>query len=232
VDIFTILVADDDPEIRRAISIYLSHEGMNVREAADGAEALKVLEENGDIHLILMDLMMPRMDGIQAILHIRRERGIPIIILSAKSEDTDIILGLNVGADDYITKPFHFPELVARVQANLRRYAQYENLKREKDEMEIRGLLLNTRTKEVKVNGAPVKLTPLEFKILTLLMANRNAVFSIDEIYERVWGDASLNGADNTVAVHIRRIREKIEPNPKNPMYIKVVWGIGYKIES
>ncbi|MDR1664866.1 MAG: response regulator transcription factor [Clostridiales bacterium] len=228
---FTILVADDDAEIRRSLCIYLTHEGMRCVEAADGIEALRAIEEQA-VHLILMDLMMPRMDGVQAILNIRKERGIPVIILSAKSEDADIILGLNIGADDYITKPFHFPELVARVKANLRRYAQYENFKREEDALSVRGLTLNTRTKEVYVDNVPAKLTPIEFKILRLLMANRNAVFSIDEIYERVWGDASLNGADNTVAVHIRRIREKIEPNPKNPMYIKVVWGIGYKIES
>jgi DNA-binding response OmpR family regulator len=194
-------------------------------------EALKVLAEVPDIHLIIMDLMMPKMDGIQAILKIRQEKDIPIIVLSAKSEDSDVILGLNIGADDYITKPFNFLELIARVKSNLRRYTKFGSFKQNNDELLIRGLYLNKKTKEVKVNDKSIKLTPIEFKILQLLMENPDVIFSIEEIYEKVWNEPFIN-SENTVAVHIRRIREKIEVNPKEPMYLKVVWGIGYKISK
>ena len=228
---YKILVADDDKEILNAIEIYLTNEKMTVYKAHDGEEALKVLEAHPDIHLIIMDLMMPKMDGIQAILKIRQDKEIPIIVLSAKSEDKDIVLGLNIGADDYITKPFNFLELIARVKANLRRYTEFNSFQKTKDELSIRGLYLNKKTKEVKLNDKPVKLTPIEFKILQLLMENPDVIFSIEEIYEKVWNEPFIN-SENTVAVHIRRIREKIEVNPKEPMYLKVVWGIGYKISK
>jgi DNA-binding response OmpR family regulator len=228
---YNILVADDDKEILNAIDIYLTNEQMKVYKASDGMEALKVLAEVPDIHLIIMDLMMPKMDGIQAILKIRQEKDIPIIILSAKSEDNDVILGLNIGADDYITKPFNFLELIARVKSNLRRYTKFGAYKQNNDELLIRGLYLNKKTKEVKVNDKSIKLTPIEFKILQLLMENPDVIFSIEEIYEKVWNEPFIN-SENTVAVHIRRIREKIEVNPKEPMYLKVVWGIGYKISK
>jgi DNA-binding response OmpR family regulator len=228
---YKILVADDDKEILNAIDIYLTNEQMKVYKASDGVEALKVLAEVPDIHLIIMDLMMPKMDGIQAILKIRQEKDIPIIVLSAKSEDSDVILGLNIGADDYITKPFNFLELIARVKSNLRRYTKFGSFKQNNDELLIRGLYLNKKTKEVKVNDKSIKLTPIEFKILQLLMENPDVIFSIEEIYEKVWNEPFIN-SENTVAVHIRRIREKIEVNPKEPMYLKVVWGIGYKISK
>lgn len=228
---YKILVADDDKEILNAIEIYLQNEQMTVYKAHDGAEALQVLEQHPDIHLIIMDLMMPKMDGIQAILKIRQDKEIPIIVLSAKSEDKDIVLGLNIGADDYITKPFNFLELIARVKSNLRRYTKFSSFQKTNDELLIRGLYLNKKTKEVKLNDKPVKLTPIEFKILQLLMENPNEIFSIEEIYEKVWNEPFYN-SENTVAVHIRRIREKIEVNPKEPMYLKVVWGIGYKISK
>ena len=228
---YKILVADDDKEILNAIEIYLTNEQMTVYKAHDGEEALKVLEAHPDIHLIIMDLMMPKMDGIQAILKIRQDKEIPIIVLSAKSEDKDIVLGLNIGADDYITKPFNFLELIARVKSNLRRYTQFTSFQKTKDELLIRGLYLNKKTKEVKLDDKPVKLTPIEFKILQLLMENPDVIVSIEEIYEKVWNEPFIN-SENTVAVHIRRIREKIEVNPKEPIYLKVVWGIGYKISK
>ncbi len=228
---YKILVADDDKEILNAIDIYLTNEQMKVYKACDGVEALKILEQVPDIHLIIMDLMMPKMDGIQAILKIRQEKDIPIIVLSAKSEDSDVILGLNIGADDYITKPFNFLELIARVKSNLRRYTKFASFQQNNDELLIRGLYLNKKTKEVKVNEKSIKLTPIEFKILQLLMENPDVIFSIEEIYEKVWNEPFIN-SENTVAVHIRRIREKIEVNPKEPMYLKVVWGIGYKISK
>lgn len=228
---YKILVADDDKEILNAIDIYLTNEQMKVYKASDGMEALEILEEHPDIHLIIMDLMMPKMDGIQAILKIRQDKEIPIIILSAKSEDKDVILGLNIGADDYITKPFNFLELIARVKSNLRRYTKFSSFQQGNDELFIRGLYLNKKTKEVKLNDVDVKLTPIEFKILQLLMENPGVTFSIEEIYEKVWNEPFLN-SENTVAVHIRRIREKIEVNPKEPIYLKVVWGIGYKISK
>lgn len=231
---YNILVVDDDKEIVESIEIFLKNEGYNVYKAYNGMEALDVLVNN-DVHLILMDIMMPKLDGIKATIKIREEKNIPIILVSAKSEDTDKIMGLNIGADDYITKPFNLLELIARVKSNLRRYVTlgtYNNEKLGDKEVLISGgLELNTSTKEVKVDGQVVRVTPIEFKILNLLIANKGRVFSIDEIYEKVWNEESFN-VENTVAVHIRRIREKIEINPKEPRYLKVVWGVGYKIEK
>ena len=229
---YNILVVDDDKEIVESIEIYLENEGFNIYKAYNGLEALEILMEE-EIHLILMDIMMPKLDGIKATIKIREEKNIPIILVSAKSEDTDKIIGLNIGADDYITKPFNLLELVARVKSNLRRYITLGNYNNEnnKDILKSGGLELNTSTKEVKVDGELVKITPIEFKILKLLLANKGRVFSIDEIYEKVWNEESFN-VETTVAVHIRRIREKIEINPKEPRYLKVVWGVGYKIEK
>ena len=230
---YNILVVDDDKEIVESIQIYLKNEGFKVYKAYDGLQALDILLEE-EIHLILMDIMMPKLDGIKATIKIRKEKNIPIILVSAKSEDTDKIIGLNIGADDYITKPFNLLELIARVKSNLRRYVtlgNYNNDSINKDILKSGGLELNTVTKEVKVDGETVKITPIEFKILKLLLANKGRVFSIDEIYEKVWNEESFN-VENTVAVHIRRIREKIEINPKEPRYLKVVWGVGYKIEK
>ena len=230
---YNILVADDDKEIVESIEIYLNNEGYKVFKAYDGLEALDILMRE-DIHLILMDIMMPKLDGIKATIKIRQDKNIPIILVSAKGEDTDKILGLNIGADDYITKPFNLLELIARVKSNLRRYMNLGNFSNESLQQEILksgGLELNTSTKEVKVDGLNVKVTPIEYRILELLLRNKGRVFSIDEIYEKVWKEESFN-VENTVAVHIRRIREKIEINPKEPRYLKVVWGIGYKIEK
>ena len=231
---YNILVVDDDKEIVESIEIFLINEGFNIYKAYNGLEALDVLV-NRDVHLILMDIMMPKLDGIKATIKIREEKNIPIILVSAKSEDTDKIMGLNIGADDYITKPFNLLELIARVKSNLRRYVTLGNYNSENinnnELLRSGGLELNTSTKEVKVDGQFVKVTPIEFKILNLLLANKGRVFSIDEIYERVWNEESFN-VENTVAVHIRRIREKIEINPKEPRYLKVVWGVGYKIEK
>ena len=227
-----ILVCDDDKEIVEAIDIYLTQEGYEVLKAYDGQEALKVLKAN-DVDLLVIDVMMPRLDGIRATLKIREENNIPIIILSAKSEDADKILGLNVGADDYVTKPFNPLELVARVKSQLRRYTQLGGTVQDrKDKVyEVGGLRINDDLKEVTVDGEPVKLTPIEYNILLLLMKNQGRVFSINQIYESIWNEEAI-GADNTVAVHIRHIREKIEINPKDPRYLKVVWGVGYKIEK
>lgn len=229
---YNILVVDDDKEIVESIEIYLKNEGFNIFKAYNGIEALEILVEK-EIHLILMDIMMPKLDGIKATIKIRQEKNIPIILVSAKGEDTDKILGLNIGADDYITKPFNLLELIARVKSNLRRYMNFGNFNNETREDVLRsgGLELNTSTKEVKVDGNQVKVTPIEYRILELLLRNKGRVFSIDEIYEKVWKEESFN-VENTVAVHIRRIREKIEINPKEPRYLKVVWGIGYKIEK
>ncbi|CEN84883.1 response regulator transcription factor [Paraclostridium sordellii] len=227
-----ILVVDDDKEIVDSIEIYLKNEGFNIFKAYDGLEALDILINN-DIHLILMDIMMPKLDGIKATIKIREEKNIPIILISAKSEDIDKIIGLNIGSDDYITKPFNPLELIARTKSQLRRYIKLGTYKAEekKDILQSGGLTLNTSTKEVFIDDELVKLTPIEFKILNLLLANRGRVFSIDEIYEKVWKEESFN-AENTVSVHIRRIREKIEINPKEPRYLKVVWGVGYKVEK
>ena len=230
---YNILVVDDDKEIVESIEIYLKNEGFNIFKAYNGIEALETLIEK-EIHLILMDIMMPKLDVIKATIKIREEKNIPIQLVSAKSEDTDKIRGLNIGADDYITKPFNLLELIARVKSNLRRYVtlgNYNNDNFNKDLLKSGGLELNIETKEVKVDGEIVKITPIEFKILKLLLSNKGRVFSIDEIYEKVWNEESFN-VENTVAVHIRRIREKIEINPKEPRYLKVVWGVGYKIEK
>ena len=231
---YNILVCDDDKEIVEAIEIYLSQEGYRILKAYDGLEAMEILEKE-DVNLLLIDVMMPRLDGIRATLKIREKNSIPIIILSAKSEDADKILGLNVGADDYVTKPFSPLELVARVRSQLRRYNQLggsEQGSHSKEEIyEAGGLRINNDLKEVTVDGEPVRLTPIEYNILLLLMKNRGRVFSITQIYEAIWNEEAI-GADNTVAVHIRHIREKIEINPKEPRYLKVVWGVGYKIEK
>jgi DNA-binding response OmpR family regulator len=227
---YVVLVVDDDKEIRDGIEIYLKNEGMKVLKAQDGVEALEYLAEN-KVHLILLDIMMPKMDGITATFKIREQRNIPIIMLSAKSEDTDKILGLQVGADDYITKPFNPLELIARVKSQLRRYVTLGTFEGINKTIDLNGLTLDQAAKEVAVNGEPVKLTPIEYKIVELLMVNAGRVFSISDIYERVWNEPNFN-AENTVAVHIRKIREKIEIDPKNPRYLKVVWGIGYKMEK
>ncbi|MFT8313091.1 MAG: response regulator transcription factor [Clostridium sp.] len=227
---YNVLIVDDDQEIVDAIKIYLKSEDINIYTAKDGLEALMLLEEK-EIHLIIMDIMMPKMDGIKATFKIRETKNIPIIILSAKSEDTDKILGLNIGADDYITKPFNPMELVARVRSQLRRYINLGNYKNSEDQIAVRDLILDKSSKAVQVEGKDVRVTPIEYKILELLMENSGRVFSIEQIYERVWQEPSYN-AENTVAVHIRRIREKIEINTKDPKYLKVVWGIGYKIEK
>lgn len=226
-----ILVCDDDREIVDAIEIYLMQEGYQIFKAYDGEQAISILKEQ-NIHLLIMDVMMPKLDGIHATLKIREYSSIPIIILSAKSEDTDKILGLNIGADDYVTKPFNPLELVARVKSNLRRYTSLGNLNVENNALFISGgLCINDETKEVTVDGESVKLTPIEYNILLLLVKNQGKVFSIDQIYESIWNEEAI-GADNTVAVHIRHIREKIEINPKEPRYLKVVWGVGYKCEK
>ncbi|WP_018211586.1 response regulator transcription factor [Desulfitobacterium hafniense] len=225
-----ILVCDDDKEIVEAIRIYLTHEGYTVHKAFNGLQALEVIEEQ-TVHLVIMDIMMPQMDGIRALMKIREERNIPVIMLSAKSEDTDKIMGLNMGADDYITKPFNPLELIARVKSQLRRYITLGSLETKTNVYQSGGLMIDDESKCVTVDGEEVKLTPVQYKILKLLTANAGRVFSIDQIYENVWNEAAFS-AENTVAVHIRKIREKIEINPKEPKYLKVVWGIGYKIEK
>lgn len=234
-EMINILVCDDDRDIVDAIEIYLEQEGFNVIKAFDGEQALKALKEN-DIQLLVIDIMMPRLDGIHATLKIREYSNIPIIILSAKSEDSDKILGLNIGADDYISKPFNPLELVARVKSNLRRYTSLGSTQgaaspNEKNIYRNGGLCINDDTKEVTVDGTQVKLTPIEFNILLLLVKNAGRVYSIEQIYENIWNEEAI-GADNTVAVHIRHIREKIEIDPKEPRYLKVVWGVGYKVEK
>lgn len=228
----TILVCDDDKAIVEAIEIYLVQEGYRVLKAYDGMEALQILEKE-KVQLLIMDLMMPRLDGIHATLRIREKYSIPIIILSAKSEDSDKILGLNIGADDYVTKPFNPLELTARVKSQLRRYTKLGSIDGIEENGKLYsagGLVINDTTKEVSVDGKPVKLTPIEYNILLLLIKNQGRVFSINQIYEAIWNEEAI-GADNTVAVHIRHIREKIEINPKEPRYLKVVWGVGYKID-
>ncbi|MDN3954051.1 response regulator transcription factor [Sporolactobacillus laevolacticus] len=227
---YNVLVVDDDKEIRDVIGIYLKNEGINVLKAEDGLEAIDVLRCQ-TVHLILLDIMMPHMDGIQTTFKIREQKNIPIIMISAKSEDMDKILGLQVGADDYVTKPFNPLELVARVKSQLRRYVTLGTYEGKNEIIDLNGLVLEQAEKRVLVNGEPVRLTPIEYRIIDLLMRHAGRVFSIHEIYERVWQEPSYN-AENTVAVHIRKIREKIEIDPKNPRYLKVVWGIGYKIEK
>ena len=227
-----VLVVDDDREIVKAISILLEGEGYEVLKAYDGLQALDILASR-QVRLVLMDVMMPRLDGLSAVMRIREKQNIPIIVLSAKSEDTDKVLGLSMGADDYVTKPFTPLELLARVNSHLRRYSKYLSALKEdgnKDHIHtIGGLELNEDTVEVSVDGEPVKLTPMEFKIVQLLIKNPGRVFSADEIYERIWNEKAVN--TDTIMVHVRNIREKIEIDPKNPKYLKVVWGVGYKID-
>ncbi len=226
----TILVCDDDKEIVDAIEIYLIQEGFKVEKAYDGEQALEILH-NKKIDLMVIDVMMPKLDGIRATFQVRKTSSIPIIILSAKTEDADKILGLNVGADDYVTKPFNPLELVARVKSQLRRYTTLSSSVKGETTYEAGGLVINDDLKKVTVDGEEVKLTPIEYNILLLLMKNKGKVYSISQIYEEIWNEEAI-GADNTVAVHIRHIREKIEINPKEPRYLKVVWGVGYKIEA
>lgn len=224
----TVLVVDDDHEIVESIAIFLQADGYLVRKAYNGLEALDiVMTEN--VHLIILDIMMPELDGIKTLLKVRESKNLPIILLSAKSEDADKILGLTAGADDYITKPFNPSELVARVKRQLRRYTQLGAMQIKETQIVIRGLVLDTESKSVTVDGEAVRLTPLEYKILELLCRHPGRVFSNEEIYRQVWNDDIVS--DNAIAVHVRHIREKIEINPKEPRYLKVVWGVGYKIE-
>lgn len=225
-----ILVCDDDKEIVDAIGIYLENEGYQIFKAFNGEEAVNIVREQ-EIHLIIMDIMMPKMDGIKATTQIRERHNIPLIMLSAKSEDYDKILGLNIGADDYITKPFNPLELIARVKSQLRRYTTLGAIEKKSNVYQSGGLKIDDETKTVTVDGEEVRLTPVQYKILKLLTANAGKVFSIEEIYEKVWNETPLN-PENTVAVHIRKIREKIEIDPKEPRYLKVVWGVGYKVEK
>lgn len=228
-----VLIVEDDKEIREGVEIYLKSQGYEVYQAADGLEGLKVIESQ-EIHLAIVDVMMPRMDGIQMTIKLREKYDFPVIFLSAKSEEVDKIMGLNMGADDYITKPFTPMELLARVNSQLRRYRRFMEKLDRKEKMEnihiIGGLELNEDTMEASVDGEPVKLTPTEYKILLLLMKNPGRIFSVEEIYERVWNERAIN--TDTIMVHVRNIREKIEINPKEPKYLKVVWGVGYKIEK
>ena len=227
---FNVLVVDDEKEIRDAIDIYLRGEGINVIKAGDGFEALEILDKE-DIHLVVLDIMMPKLDGMRTCLKIRESRNIPIILLSVKSEDSDKILGLNIGADDYVTKPFNHLELVARVKSQLRRYDYPLNRENTQDLIVIKDLTIDTVNKQVSLRGENIKLTATEYKILTLLASHPGRIFSIKEIYERVWEEPFYK-SENTVTVHIRRMREKIEINSKEPEYIKVVWGLGYKIDK
>lgn len=231
---YNILVVDDDKEIVNAIEIYLTKEGYNILKAYNGMEALKIVEKNDNIHLILLDIMMPKLDGISAANLIRKDKSIPIIMLSAKSEDYDKITGLNNGADDYITKPFNPLELIARVNSQIRRYTHLGSIADKQQEGNTYwsgDLIINDDTKQVTIDGKEVKLTPTEYNILKFLTKNKGIVYSIEQIYQNVWEDECY-GAENIIAVHIRHIREKIEINPREPKYLKVIWGIGYKIEN
>lgn len=228
---YNILVCDDDKEIVGAIEIYLSKEGYNILKAYNGEEALEIIKNN-EIHLMILDIMMPKINGIEVAKEVRKDKIIPIIMLSAKSEDYDKINGLNTGADDYVTKPFNPLELIARVNSQIRRYTTLGSIKKEEKNIYKTGNLeINDDTKEVTVDGNKIKLTPTEYNILKFLTKNKGIVFSIEQIYENVWEDEAY-GAENIIAVHIRHIREKIEINPKEPRYLKVIWGIGYKIEN
>ncbi len=230
---YRILVCDDEKEIVDAIEIYLAQEGFEVLKAYDGEQALEILK-NEKVHLLILDIMMPKLDGIHAIMKIREESSIPIIVLSAKTQDTDKILGLNLGADDYVAKPFNPLELIARVKSQIRRYTSFGSASKAAESEKIYstgGLVINDDRKEVTVDGERVKLTRIEYNILLFLVQNKGKVFSIDQIYEQIWQEDAY-GADNTVTVHIRHIREKIEIDPKNPRYLKVIWGIGYKVEN
>ena len=228
-----VLVVEDDKEIREGVEIYLKSQGYEVFQAADGVEGLEVIEKE-DIHLAIVDIMMPRMDGISMVVKLREKYDFPVIFLSAKSEEVDKIMGLNMGADDYVTKPFTPMELLARVNSQLRRYRRFMEKLGDKEENSrihtIGGLEINEDNVEVTVDGEPVKMTPIEYKILLLLMKNPGRVFSAEEIYERVWNERAIN--TDTIMVHVRNIREKIEVNPREPKYLKVVWGVGYKIEN
>ena len=228
-----VLVVEDDKEIREGVEIYLKSQGYEVFQAADGVEGLEVIEKE-DIHLAIVDIMMPRMDGISMVVKLREKYDFPVIFLSAKSEEVDKIKGLNMGADDYVTKPFTPMELLTRVNSQLRRYRRFMERLGDKEENSrihtIGGLEINEDNVEVTVDGEPVKMTPIEYKILLLLMKNPGRVFSAEEIYERVWNERAIN--TDTIMVHVRNIREKIEVNPREPKYLKVVWGVGYKIEK
>ena len=228
-----VLVVEDDKEIREGVEIYLKSQGYEVFQAADGVEGLEVIEKE-DIHLAIVDIMMPRMDGISMVVKLREKYDFPVIFLFAKSEEVDKIMGLNMGADDYVTKPFTPMELLARVNSQLRRYRRFMERLGDKEENSrihtIGGLEINEDNVEVTVDGEPVKMTPIEYKILLLLMKNPGRVFSAEEIYERVWNERAIN--TDTIMVHVRNIREKIEVNPREPKYLKVVWGVGYKIEK
>lgn len=227
---YTVLVCDDDTAIQTSIKIFLENNGYNVLTASDGEECISVIDSN-EIHCLVLDIMMPRMDGLSAMLKIRESQNFPIILLSAKSEDTDKITGLSFGADDYVTKPFNPLELVARVNSQIRRYSTLGSMEKTDSQIITGGLVLDTRSKQVTVDGEQVHLTAREYKILEYLMQNMNVVLSSSQIYEAVWNEASF-GIEKTVTVHIRNIREKIEINPKEPKYLKVVYGLGYKIEK
>ena len=226
----TILVVDDDREIVESIAIFCAAEGYRVLKAYDGLEALDKLQEN-EVHLMLLDIMMPRLDGIKTLLRLRESKNVPVILLSAKSEDTDKIFGLSAGADDYVTKPFNPAVLMARIRSQLRRYTSLGSISAGSAQIQLGGLAINTEEKSVKVDGEDVRLTPIEYRILELLARNPGRVFSADEIYRRVWNDESAVN-DNTIAVNVRHRREKIELEPREPRYLKVVWGVGYKLEG
>ncbi len=227
---YNILICDDDKDIVAALKIYLGAEGYNLLEAYTGRQAIEVVERE-EIHLILMDIMMPELDGIAATAHLRKDCNIPIILLTAKSEDSDKVLGLNIGADDYITKPFNPVEVLARVKSQLRRYTRLGGMPQKTSVYRIGGVELDDETKEVQVDGEPVSLTPIEYNILKLLIQSPGRIYSTIQIYEQVWNECAF-GSDNAVAVHIRHLREKIEINPSEPRYLKVVWGLGYKFEK
>ncbi len=224
-----VLVVDDDREIVESIGIFLSGEGYKALKAYDGLEALDMLIDN-EVHLMILDIMMPKLDGIKTLMKLRESRNVPVILLSAKSEDSDKIFGLTAGADDYVTKPFNPSELMARVKSQLRRYTTLGAIGKQNGEIIINGLCVDTESKTVKVDGELVRLTPVEYKILELLVRNRGRVFSANDIYTNVWNEQAIVG-DGTIAVHVRHIREKIEINPREPKYLKIVWGVGYKVD-
>ena len=226
-----ILVCDDDKEIVDAIEIYLSQEDFRIYKAYDGIEALDIIKKT-KISLAIVDIMMPKMDGMRMVMELRKFSSIPVIFLSAKSEDSDKILGLNIGADDYVTKPFNPLELVARVKSNLRRYTTLGSMEDKENIYKTGGLVIDDNSKECFVDGERIRLTPIEYNILEFLVKNKGKVYSINQIYQSIWQDTGSFAADNTIAVHIRHIREKIEINPRDPRYLKVVWGVGYKIED
>ncbi len=228
---YNILVCDDDKEIVQAIEIYLVKEGYHIFKAYNGKQALEILEKN-TVHLIILDIMMPKLDGIETLLQIRKEKSLPVIMLSAKSEDEDKIEGLNMGADDYVTKPFNSLELIARVNSCMRRYTKLGTIETTENIFQTGELILDDNLKKVTVDGNEIKLTPTEYNILRFLMKNEGKVYSIEQIYQSVWNEEFLYGNENVIAVHIRHIREKIEIDSKNPKYLKVIWGIGYKIEK